>query len=114
MIKLRISYTVREYTHTLTRTHTLRVRHRAKAKATTKCVWHNNHESRQRLWTPISKSCDSFLFTFAPDVRRCRSPLAHTHANTHKHIQTPTVLPLPIDKLGERARERAKETQRAN
>lgn len=69
---------------------------------TTKCVWHNNHESRQRLWTPISKSCDSFLFTFAPDVRRrhlCRSRLTNTHTYSQPHAQTPTVYPTVVADL---------------
>lgn len=69
---------------------------------TTKCVWHNNHESRQRLWTPISKSCDSFLFTFAPDVRRrhlCRSRLTKTHTYIQAHAQTPTVYPTVVADL---------------
>lgn len=69
---------------------------------TTKCVWHNNHESRQRLWTPISKSCDSFLFTFAPDVRRrhlWRSRLTNTHTYSQPHAQTPTVYPTVVADL---------------
>lgn len=81
---------------------------------TTKYVWHNNHESRQRLWTPISKSCDSFLFTFAPDVRRrhlYRRRLTNVHTYTQAHAQAPTVL--LIYKVRQRETKWAQEWERA-
>lgn len=85
---------------------------------TTKCVWHNNHESRQRLWTPISKSCDSFLFTFAPDVRRrhlYRSRLTNTHTYSQAHAQTPTVYPTVVaDLQSETERDQERTRMRAS
>lgn len=101
-----MSSIVRVYSYSSTRAHARSISYEcictspsAVAKATTKCVWHNNHESSQRLWTPISKSCDSFLFTFAPDVRRRHRrrsapmplPSHHTHIHTRAHANTHSV-----------------------